>query len=325
MIRWESLGQDPVLGPHAPLLTELARRREAEIFGRSRNGAALLGALEAMPRVKPSSTDVDQARIRIGTPDDLDEAQHAALEDALRRLTPWRKGPFDVFGVPLDSEWNSAVKWNRLAGHLQPQVGRRILDIGASCGYYMFRMAARRPALVLGIEPYPTFYCQFLALSRYLALPGVHCLPLGLEDLPAMQGGFDTVLCMGILYHRRSPLDTLLQIHRLMPPGGQLVLETLIIEGDGDTALFPRHRYAKMKNVFFIPTVACLTHWLARTGFEDIRCVDVSKTTLNEQRKTDWIGTESLADFLDPHDDDKTIEGYPAPVRAMVLARSRRS
>ena len=125
---------------------------------------------------------------------------------------------------------------------------------------------------------------------------------------------------MGILYHRRSPLDTLLQIHPLMVPGGLLVLETLVLEGDEEVALFPERRYAKMKNVFFIPTIACLTHWLQRSGFSDIRCVDVSRTTPREQRKTQWIDTQSLEDFLDPANPAKTVEGYPAPVRAMVLA-----
>jgi len=129
---------------------------------------------------------------------------------------------------------------------------------------------------------------------------------------------------MGILYHRRSPLDTLLQIHGMMVPGGQLVLETLVLEGEGEMALFPEKRYAKMNNIFFIPTVACLTHWLKRSGFDGIQCVDVSRTTTDEQRNTDWIDTESLPAFLDPDDPQKTVEGYPAPVRAMLLATARR-
>ena len=198
-----------------------------------------------------------------------------------------------------------------------------MLDIGSSCGYYLFRLAAQQHELAIGIEPYPNFYVQFLALSRYLAFPRVYCLPLKLEGMPAMRRCFDTVLCMGMLYHRRSPLDTLAHIHGLMVPGGQLVLETLVLEGNQTVALFPEKRYAKMNNIFFIPTVACLTHWLRRSGFDPIRCVDVSPTTAKEQRRTDWVDTESLTDFLDPDDPGKTVEGYPAPVRAMVTAAAR--
>ena len=323
MNRLDALARDPVLGPYLPELAATVNGRSHDIHGCNKKGLALTCALDRLPDVRPSSVDADQARIRIGAAVDLDPDQTASLHTALCGLKPWRKGPFEIFGIQIDSEWDSSIKWNRLAGHLGSQAGKRVLDVGSSCGYYMFRLAARHPALVLGVEPHLNYYFQFLALSRYLAFPHVHCLPLMLEEMPMMHRCFDTVMCMGILYHRRSPLDTLLQIHRLMVPGGQVVLETLVLEGDGEMALFPEKRYAKMNNIFFIPTVACLTHWLARSGFDDIQCVDVSRTTSKEQRRTDWIDTESLADFLDPDDPEKTVEGYPAPVRAMLVANAR--
>ena len=320
MSRLESLRHDPALAPYMSALIRLVAQKERAFSQRNKKGRELGRALDGLPRARPSSIDTGRDRIRIGTAGDLDEKQRAQLCDALCRLKPWRKGPFDIFGVHLESEWDSAIKWNRLAGHLAPQKGKRVLDIGSSCGYYMFRMAALQPTLVVGIEPYLNFYFQFQALWRYLPDEALFCLPLKLEELPLLRHCFDTVLCMGILYHRRSPLDTLLQVHRLMVPGGCLVMETLVVEGDGEFALFPETRYAKMKNIFFIPTVACLSHWLQRTGFTDIRCVDISRTTSREQRKTDWIDTQSLDDFLDPCNPAKTVEGYPAPVRAMVLA-----
>jgi tRNA (mo5U34)-methyltransferase len=314
------LGRDVVLGPFVPELVERVAARNQSIFHANKKGMDLVRALDALPAATPSSIDADGDRVRIGHADDIDSRQRAALLASLKAFKPWRKGPFEVFGVDLDSEWNSAIKWNRLADHLGTLAGKRVLDIGSSNGYYMFRLAARKPAWVIGIEPYLNFYFQFLALSRYLAFPNLCCLPLRLEEMPAMHRCFDTVLCMGILYHRRSPLDTLRSIQKMMAPGGLLVLETLIIEGDAEMALFPEKRYAQMNNVFFIPTVKCLAHWLKRCGFNQIRCVDVSKTVPAEQRRTDWIDTQSLADFLEPGNPDKTVEGYPAPVRAMVLA-----
>ena len=324
MNRLEALAHDPVFRSFLPELAAIVKARNHDIFYRNKKGIGLAHALDKLPDVQPSSTDTNQACIRIGTASDLNPSQMAGLHAALRQLKPWRKGPFEIFGIQIDSEWDSAIKWNRLAGHLGSLAGKRVLDIGSSSGYYMFRLAARQPALILGIEPYLTFYSQFLALSRYLTFPQIHCLPIKLEEMPPMRRCFDAVMCMGILYHRRSPLDTLLQIHGLMAPGGQLVLETLVLEGDGEMALFPEKRYAKMNNIFFIPTVVCLTHWLTRSGFDCIQCVDVSRTTSKEQRKTDWVDTESLADFLDPDDPEKTVEGYPAPVRAMFLATARR-
>jgi tRNA (mo5U34)-methyltransferase len=320
MNRLADLARDPVVSPWLSALTRAAAEREHAILHANRKGVTLAETVERLPAVQPSSVDLDTDRVRIGMPTDMDPETRSILKRVLEDLKPWRKGPFDIFGIDLDSEWNSSIKWRRLDGHLPSQVGRRVLDIGASNGYYMFRMAARQPELVIGIEPYLNYYFQFLALSRYLDLPHLHCLPLKLEDMPAMRRCFDTVLCMGILYHRRSPLDTLMQIHRMMVPGGQLVLETLIIDGDEEIALFPERRYAQMKNIFFIPTMTCLTHWLTRCGFHRIRCIDTSKTTVVEQHKTAWIDTQSLDDFLDPEHPDTTVEGYPAPVRAMVLA-----
>jgi tRNA (mo5U34)-methyltransferase len=275
-----------------------------------------------LPQAHAAEACLDNDRITIGQPGDLSGDQLVRVEKILIGLKPWRKGPFDVFGIHIDSEWNSALKWRRVAPHMAPLTGRRVLDVGSSNGYYLFRMAAHRPRLALGIEPYAAYYYQFLALQFFSQIPGIHCLPLKLEDLSGISHWFDTLFCMGILYHRRSPLDTLVRLKELLAPGGQLILETLIIQGENDTALFPRDRYACMRNVYSIPTVRCLQNWMARCGFANMRCVDVTPTTLEEQRKTPWIDSDSLDAFLDPQDRRLTREGYPAPIRAVMIAES---
>ena len=103
-------------------------------------------------------------------------------------------------------------------------------------------------------------------------------------------------------------------------PGGELVLETLITKGDLHHAFVPTDRYAQMRNVFFLPSVPTLLHWVERAGFKNARVVDVNQTSLDEQRATEWMTFQSLSDFVDPNDLNKTIEGYPAPTRAVVLA-----
>jgi tRNA (mo5U34)-methyltransferase len=75
-----------------------------------------------------------------------------------------------------------------------------------------------------------------------------------------------------------------------------------------------------MRNVWFIPSTAMLENWLRRCGYRDIRTVDVTPTTIAEQRSTEWMTFESLADFLDPADTRLTIEGHPAPQRAVLVA-----
>lgn len=284
---------------------------------------ALDRLIEQLPTANPSRVDLNRDWVTIGAPTDLSSAQTERLTGVLSSLKPWRKGPFNIFGLKIDSEWNSALKWRRITPHIRPLQNRKVLDVGCSNGYYLFRMAEAQPRLILGIEPYSVYYYQFLALQHYLDLPGIYCLPLKLEDLPAMPRWFDTIFCMGILYHRRSPLDTLSRMKDMLTNGGQFILETLIIPGREETALFPRDRYARMRNVFFLPTVNCLQNWLERCGYDRIRCVDTTPTTIKEQRKTPWIDSESLDACLDPRNDKRTVEGYPAPIRAVIVAEKK--
>lgn len=241
------------------------------------------------------------------------------LEQALRQLTPWRKGPFKLFDITIDTEWHSDWKWNRLIPHLD-LTEKRILDVGCGNGYYAWRMLGAGAQSVIGIDPNLLFMCQFLAIKKYLPNSPVWILPFTLEDLPNQSENFDTVFSMGVIYHRRSPIDHLLALKDCLKKGGQLVLETLVIEGDAQQVLVPEDRYAQMRNVWFIPSVAALILWLKRVGFTEIQCVDVSQTTIAEQRATSWMTFKSLPDFLNPSNPNLTIEGLPAPKRAILLA-----
>ncbi len=278
-------------------------------------------ALRALPMVHPDHLDLDQDCIGIGRAEDLDAAQRQALEQALRQLHPWRKGPFCLFGLHIDTEWRSDWKWRRLREHIQPLQDRLVLDVGCGNGYHLWRMRGAGARLALGIDPTLLFVHQFAALQHYLKDPQTGLLPLALEELPTRMALFDTVFSMGVLYHRRSPFDHLQELREALRPGGELVLETLVIEAEAGRVLVPRDRYARMRNVWFIPSVPELQHWLERAGFLEVRCVDVTRTTTEEQRSTDWMRFESLAQCLDPDDPAKTVEGDPAPRRAILLAR----
>jgi len=276
--------------------------------------------LAAAPAATVTACDLSANAVTIGSDDELDESQQAALRSALMNLHPWRKGPFHVFGINVDAEWRSDLKWSRLAPHIAPLTGRRVLDVGCGNGYYALRMLGSGAETVVGIDPTLRFIAQFQMLSAYLPEAAVALLPLRGEDLPLDLKAFDTVFSMGVLYHRRSPLDHLLELKQALKPGGQLVLETLIMPEAYGQVLMPEDRYAKMRNVWFLPSQQMLALWLSRCGFRNPRIVDISTTTNTEQRRTDWMQFESLADFLDPNDLTLTVEGYPAPMRAIALA-----
>jgi tRNA (mo5U34)-methyltransferase len=273
-------------------------------------------ALESLPALDVAEARFDLPEVTL----EADCADLQALRRGLEGLIPWRKGPFRIAGLLIDSEWRSDYKWQRVAPGLAALEGRRILDIGCGNGYYGWRMLAQSPRLVIGVEPSVLFNLQFMALQNYLDRDDIHLLPIGVEDIPADLEWFDTVFSMGVLYHRKSPLDHLFQLGSLLRGGGQLCLETLVIDAPAGRVLLPRDRYARMRNVWFIPSTLELVTWLERSGFIDVEIVDESVTSTGEQRSTPWMRFESLAECLDPADPTRTVEGLPAPRRAVVVA-----
>ncbi|WP_044173660.1 tRNA 5-methoxyuridine(34)/uridine 5-oxyacetic acid(34) synthase CmoB [Phytobacter massiliensis] len=277
-------------------------------------------AVTFLPELKPAHIDLRNG-VSASSDEPLSEGQLKRMETLLRNLMPWRKGPFSLYGIDIDTEWRSDWKWDRVLPHLSDLNGRTILDVGCGSGYHLWRMVGAGAKLAVGIDPTQLFLCQFEAVRKLLGDDRrAHLLPLGIEQLPALNA-FDTVFSMGVLYHRRSPLEHLWQLKDQLVKEGELVLETLVVEGDDQSVLVPGDRYAQMRNVYFIPSALALKNWLEKCGFVDVRVADVCPTTTQEQRRTAWMTTESLADFLDPDDSSKTVEGYPAPVRAVLIAR----
>ena len=308
-----------------PLLQAWAQALPAQIeagFNPKRYGdlQRWRAALESLPDLPAGQVHLDQSAVGVsGSP--LSRQQAAALEDALRGLHPWRKGPFRLFYIEIDTEWRSDWKWDRVQPQLDTLTGKRVLDIGCGSGYHAWRMLGAGASEVIGIEPTPLFVLQFWALQRYIQAHGISVLPLGIEHIPPQLRAFDTVFSMGLLYHRRSPFDHLVQLRDCLTDTGELVLETLVVEGDENTVFVPPGRYARMGNVWCIPSPEALSKWLKKVGFKEVSIVDITVTTVDEQRQTSWMQFHSLSHFLDPNDPSKTIEGHPAPMRAILIAK----
>lgn len=280
-------------------------------------------ALSALPDIRPADVELKD-RVAIGQADDLADVDHDSFIDLLKTFHPWRKGPYSLFDIEIDTEWRSDWKWDRVVPHIAPLNGRKVLDVGGGNGYHGWRMEGEGAELVLGIDPTLVFTMQYQLMQHFIQSQRHFVVPIGIEHMPENPGWFDTVFSMGVLYHRKSPLDHLLELRSCLRPGGELVLETLIVDGELGVTLMPEQRYAKMRNVWFIPSVDTMLLWLRRCGFKNARCVDVDTTSLEEQRRTEWMTFESLADFLDPDDKSLSIEGYPAPKRGVFLADAPR-
>ncbi len=309
--------------PLAPWV-DVLRQRSIRRLTRAMHGnlAGWIEILRSLPKVSNPSADLRSPMVRTGATTGCPAATPQRIRELLLRLHPWRKGPFLIQGVHVDSEWRSDWKWARVEPNITPLDGRLVLDIGCGNGYYAWRMLGAGAAVVLGIDPGILNNVQFHALQHFLGRQAVAVLPLAAGDLPPGLRCFDTVFSMGILYHRRSPMDHLLALRDLLRPGGELVLETLVITGDANQVLVPQVRYAKMRNVWFLPSCDALHGWLKRCGFRAIELCDRTITTVEEQRSTEWMRFHSLRDFLQAGNPSLTVEGLPAPERAIFTARS---
>ena len=280
-------------------------------------------AVHALPtaiNTRDANWSMVDGKVRInGT---FTDEQVTQLETSLTELIPWRKGPFEIGPIPIDTEWRSDWKWQRIADHLQPLNNRVVLDVGCGSGYHLWCMRAAGAQLVLGIDPSLLYLKQFDAIQHFAQDRAVQFLPLPMEALPSAMQAFDTVFSMGVLYHRRDPAPHLDELRQALKPGGELVLETLIIPDSGETSLAISERYANMRNIYELPSIKRLEAWVAASGFQDVRTVSVEQTSREEQRTTSWMPSHSLEQALNPGDQTLTIEGYPRPLRAVVLAQA---
>lgn len=246
----------------------------------------------------------------------VSECDKEKVHDVAKLLMPWRKGPFDICDVFIDTEWKSNIKYNLLRPHFNLK-DKRVADIGCNNGYYLFRMQEDKPKSLVGFDPSPLYKTQFDFLNHFVKSDIVYEL-LGVEHLEFYEEKFDTIFCLGVLYHRSDPVAMLKSLYKGLDKQGEVILDTFYIEGEGEMCLCPESSYSKIANIYFVPSIGALKNWCLRAGFSEFKVLETSVTDAKEQRKTEWIEGQSLEDFLDPKDKTKTVEGYPAPARVYV-------
>ena len=238
------------------------------------------------------------------------------IEKTARAMMPWRKGPFEIFGLFIDTEWQSNIKYNLIRPYFNLK-DKRVADVGCNNGYYMFRMLEDEPKKIVGFDPSALYKTQFDFINHF-AKTDIEYELLGVEHLPFYEEKFDFIFCLGVLYHRSDPVNMLKELYKGLGDKGEVLLDTFYIDGEDEIALTPKSTYSKIPNIYFVPTIPALKNWCERAGFSDFEVLTTSVTTKNEQRKTEWIEGQSLEDFLDSDDNSKTVEGYPAPKRVYV-------
>ncbi|WP_187646808.1 tRNA 5-methoxyuridine(34)/uridine 5-oxyacetic acid(34) synthase CmoB [Nitrosophilus labii] len=288
-------------------------KKERKSWLKWKNIAPLRELLSILPDINVSKIELEDV---VKIEGEVTKQQREYISEVSLALRPWRKGPFDIFGTFIDSEWKSNIKYNLLKKHFHLK-GKSVADIGCNNGYYMFRMLKEKPKEIVGFDPSPLFKTQFDFINRYVKSDIVYEL-LGVEHLPFYHKKFDVIFCLGVLYHRSDPIVMLKWLKQGLKRDGEVYLDTFYIEGEEPIALCPAKTYSKISNVHFVPTVAALKNWCEKAGFDSFEVLAKKPTTFEEQRKTKWILGESLEDFLDKDNPNLTVEGYPAPKRVYV-------
>jgi tRNA (mo5U34)-methyltransferase len=124
-----------------------------------------------------------------------------------------------------------AFKWRQIEACLPADLsGARALDIGCNAGYYSFQLAARG-AEVLALDLDEHYLQQGRWASQQLDPEGrVEFRQGSVYDLVELEGSFEIVLFMGVLYHLRYPLLALDVVAEKV--GVTLVLQTLTMPGE---------------------------------------------------------------------------------------------
>ena len=278
-------------------------------------------AIQTIADIQSDFFDFSSAVIKVGRADELSPDQKQRFYDSLQTFCPWKKGPFELFGVTIHAEWRSDWKWQRILPHISSLKNRKVADIGCHNGYFMFRMADQQPELVIGFEPYTKHFWNFQLIQNIVKQKMLAFELLGVEHIHYYPQFFDTIFCLGILYHHTDPIGLLRKMREALAPKGEISIDCQGIPGDLPVALTPQKRYAQARGIWFLPTQSCLENWIGRAGFSDINCFFAEPLSVEEQRRTTWANIDSLSEFLHPDDPSLTVEGYPAPWRYYAIAR----
>ena len=256
--------------------------------------------------------------ICIGDESSFNDNELDIITNSAKALIPWRKGPFKIGLLEIDSEWKSNIKYNLLRPYFNLK-NKCVADVGCNNGYYMFKMLEDNPKKIVGFDPSAIFKTQFDFINTFIKSDIIYEM-LGVEHLEFYETKFDMIFMLGVLYHRSDPIASLKSLNRALNKKGEIIVDSFMIDGDEDVCLVPKDRYAMIPNIYFIPTVNCFKNWLSRAGFINIEVLEITTTDYKEQRVTPWTFGMSLDDFRDSNDYSKTIEGYPAPKRVYLKA-----
>lgn len=146
--------------------------------------------------------------------------------------------------------------------HLAPRSEDHIAEIGCGGGVFM-RRALTSGCQALGIDHSPDMVADTRRLNRRAIDEGRLTVEIGdAANLPADDACFDKVYCLNAFFFFPDPQKSLLEMARILKPGGRLALVTAPPEFEPQIARFSKSMAASMR----FDTLATLDGWMEAAG-----------------------------------------------------------
>lgn len=147
----------------------------------------------------------------------------------------WERNPVATAAVPYEPgtaeffehydrlrEANESVAFSRRLHEFESFRGQRVLDVGCGNGYVLSQYA-RAGASTTGIDL--TGAAIDLSRRRFALAQLDGQFTIGsAEDLPFATDAFDCVCSMGVLHHTPDTERAVREVHRVLRPGGRLIV-----------------------------------------------------------------------------------------------------
>jgi tRNA (cmo5U34)-methyltransferase len=180
----------------------------------------IASSILSIPPIKSKKLIVNSPVLCIGEAEELTSEQNMIWYDCACQLKPWKKGPLNLFGLEIDTEWRSDLKWARIQPHLPSLKDKVVCDLGCGNGYFMYRMLEYKPKMVIGIDPNLHALIEFNIFQRFSGVDNLFFEFLRADCLALFSNIFDVVFCLGVLYHTQDPIGMLQNIWHAMKSGG---------------------------------------------------------------------------------------------------------
>lgn len=180
--------------------------------------------------------------------------------------------------------------------------GKLVLDVGAWDGYWTFEALKRGAAHVTAIDDFSdtlgldaaknrTAWGTFDLCRAALGYSNDKCnrWNMSIYDVGVnYPKSFDVIFLFGTIYHLRHPLLALDRLFESCKPGGEIYIESAILDdyspyrggiGKGYPSdenrqivmeFYPENEYGDNPSNWFVPTLACLGHMVRAAGFTDV-------------------------------------------------------